>query len=355
MPRKELRSDMSSLIDFLALSPLENFRCRLPTVALTPNLSIVRTDAIDDEQAVILLGQEAVAAARHMVEATEEGQPETLVQVPFSAGPGEVVLRPASLTSHNLQWRLVENYGGPHVPIDHLNASTHFGYALTALRLLKAGWVGRLPTRVIGDPRASTVQGGIVISCPVEEDSSVWSWFPSPPVYVLEPQDVIDLQHLLRAVSQVSNTNIRIALSRFNRQYSRSQLEDRLIDAVIALESIYLKGIRDELRFRMALRATDHLGGNDADKRQSVFDLVSAAYSMRSGLVHGSTDDIRQIREFKRGEWVTVFEFLEDLTGLVRDALRSILTDIGEKKYASGWHEQLDRAIVRGDDERSGK
>jgi hypothetical protein len=78
--------------------------------------------------------------------------------------------------------------------------------------------------------------------------------------YKLSISEVEELGLLLDAVHKLSNTNLLIALSRLNHDYRRANELDRLIDAVIALESIYLIGVNNELKFRLAIRAAAHLG-----------------------------------------------------------------------------------------------
>jgi hypothetical protein len=79
-------------------------------------------------------------------------------------------------------------------------------------------------------------------------------------------------------------TSVRLALSRFNSTYSRVRPEDRLIDAVIGLETL-LVGDEDELRYRLSNRAGALLGESDGE-RESVRDLVAASYKARNKIVH---------------------------------------------------------------------
>jgi hypothetical protein len=137
--------------------------------------------------------------------------------------------------------------------------SDWFAHTLTALRLLKPGYIGRFPTRIIGDPSIETA--GVAISSPLEETDYVPSSYMSVRhAYKLSISEVEELGLLLDAVHKLSNTNLLIALSRLNHDYRRANELDRLIDAVIALESIYLIGVNNELKFRLAIRAAAHLG-----------------------------------------------------------------------------------------------
>jgi hypothetical protein len=79
-------------------------------------------------------------------------------------------------------------------------------------------------------------------------------------------------------------SDLEIALGRFNSSYSGG-LEDRLIDQMIALESLYL-GDSQELRYKLALRAAFLLAKGGKERTQ-VLKRLRKAYDARSRVVHG--------------------------------------------------------------------
>ena len=84
-----------------------------------------------------------------------------------------------------------------------------------------------------------------------------------------------------------------MSLRRFNIAFERQQLDDRIVDLMIAAESLFLHdagspGERGELRFRLAVRAAKFIESPRYAPRQ-VFDLMRKAYDVRSQVVHGGS------------------------------------------------------------------
>lgn len=109
-----------------------------------------------------------------------------------------------------------------------------------------------------------------------------------------------------------SKTPLGIALSRFTDGYERIKLEDRIIDYMIGLEALYLRGDgMGEFRYKMAHRASILLS-SCKEKRKELFPKIKDSYKLRSHIVHGleytlSPEDV----------W-----FVEDL---LRDSIRKLL------------------------------
>jgi hypothetical protein len=114
------------------------------------------------------------------------------------------------------------------------------------------------------------------------------------PIYYLNETDVADIRRMFVDIMERRGRrdldNLEIALRRFNAAY-RGDIEDRLIDHMIALESLYL-GKDQELNYRLALRAA-YLLGTDKNGRKTIFNEIREAYRLRSDLVHGN----RQVAE----------------------------------------------------------
>lgn len=81
--------------------------------------------------------------------------------------------------------------------------------------------------------------------------------------------------------------DIEIALRRFNSSYGE-KIEDRLIDHMIALESLYLSDEK-ELRYKLALRAAFLLSPNEGS-RVELYKRLKFAYDYRSKIVHGGRE-----------------------------------------------------------------
>ena len=89
---------------------------------------------------------------------------------------------------------------------------------------------------------------------------------------------------------------LNVTVDRWIRSYEDMLLVDKSIDLGIALESLYLGGIRDELRFRLALHAAWHLGTNVTERERLMRDFREV-YDLRSSAVHsGSVEDTKTAR-----------------------------------------------------------
>jgi len=120
------------------------------------------------------------------------------------------------------------------------------------------------------------------------------------PKYVLHQSDVLHVNELVSNLAKLRKSKkfdaVDIALRRFNSAY-HGNIEDRLIDQMIAFESLYL-GDDKELTYKLALRAV-FLIGKTKDKRYTIFGDMKKAYRYRSRIVHGdnppSRDELRAI------------------------------------------------------------
>jgi len=112
-------------------------------------------------------------------------------------------------------------------------------------------------------------------------------WFDRPEVrYVLNPSDVPKVNELVRNISTFhdlgKSDSIDIALRRFNSSYC-GELEDRLIDQMIAFESLYIADDK-ELGYKLANRTAFFLG----KRRSKIFGEMKKAYDLRGQIVHGN-------------------------------------------------------------------
>jgi predicted nucleic acid-binding protein len=84
------------------------------------------------------------------------------------------------------------------------------------------------------------------------------------------------------------------AMKRLYYADTRQKSEDKLIDCMIAAESLYLDDDKNELSYRLALNAAIW----DEDKsmnKEDVYALFKKAYTLRSKIVHGSSADIEEV------------------------------------------------------------
>ncbi len=134
---------------------------------------------------------------------------------------------------------------------------------------------------------------------------------------------------------------VAMALRRFNMAFERQQLDDRIVDLMIAAESLFLNdagtaGGRGELRFRLALRVAKFVESPLYDPRQ-VYDLTRKAYLIRSVVVHGGTIKNTDLPDKPAA---TLSEFVSALEEVMRLGLRKALIErqVGQTGY---WEDLL--------------
>lgn len=83
-----------------------------------------------------------------------------------------------------------------------------------------------------------------------------------------------------------------IAIKRFNLGLEEQDSENKFIDFFVAFEALYLLE-NFELSFRLSLR-TATLLGITSEEKNSIFQYMKDAYTLRSSIVHGKTPKIRK-------------------------------------------------------------
>jgi hypothetical protein len=155
---------------------------------------------------------------------------------------------------------------------------------------------------------------------------------------------------LAHSLLQPPIKDLDLALRRFNFSYSRNLPDDRIVDFAIALESSLLFNLRDELKYRMALRACALLA--DEAPVEETKQLVDALYDVRSQVVHGNqtlshldrSPDLK--RTLARNGWNGSIErFVRDQEDLVRRILRKL---IERQQILEEITRELDSAIIGG-------
>jgi hypothetical protein len=201
---------------------------------------------------------------------------------------------------------------------------------LTALRLFKRGNV-QCPGEVSG-VKAWLLNAGHSFRLRTSRPFNFSS-------YELRGAEVEELQKLwsdLTGKTLDDRSFLVMALRRFNIAFDRRQLDDRIVDLMIAAESLFLTdagspGERGELRYRLSVRAAKFVESPRYTPRQ-VFDLMRKAYVVRSDVVHGGSIRNTSLPD-KPG--ATLHEFVSAIEDVLRLGLRKALTDpqVGRAKY----------------------
>lgn len=131
------------------------------------------------------------------------------------------------------------------------------------------------------------------------------------------------------------------SLRRFSQSCERENLEDRFVDLVIAAEAFYLADVdsgRGELTFRIAHRAARFLAG-EVYSAQRVYELMKAAYGVRSKVVHGSA--LEKISKVLPSGVVSLEAFADVLEDLLRLGFRRALESRPDRRKATYWEKLL--------------
>jgi hypothetical protein len=125
---------------------------------------------------------------------------------------------------------------------------------------------------------------------------------------------------------------LALALRRLSYQAYRQRAEDEMVDILVAAEALYLSDLGpSELGFRLALRAS---ALSDAAKlgmtRREVFDLMKAAYNVRSKIVHGDEPARKDMKV--KGVPKPLPDFVQASEEVLRQGLRQALAQAAGPK-----------------------
>jgi hypothetical protein len=114
------------------------------------------------------------------------------------------------------------------------------------------------------------------------------------------------------------------AIRRFGYALERPFNEDRLVDFIIACESLFLSDSPTQRNLSNTLaQRVAHLISNNAAARTTVFHNIKQAYKFRNAVVHASSRTIR-IKD-EQGEPIEVEQFLGTIQGYTHRALRLMI------------------------------
>ncbi len=216
-----------------------------------------------------------------------------------------------------------------------VDATTIVDDVLTALRLFKQGRVQC--TGEVSGVKAWLLSAG--------HSFRFRAW--QPPIssdYELLDPELEEIQKLWATLTDgrlEKRRFLAMALRRFNMAFERRQLDDRIVDLMIAAESLFLNdsgdpSARGELRFRLATRAANFVECPRYAPRQ-MFDLMRKAYDIRSQVVHGGSIKNTNLPD---NPTATLGEFVLAFADVMRLGLRRALIDpqVGRTGY---WEDLL--------------
>jgi len=155
------------------------------------------------------------------------------------------------------------------------------GDVLSALRLFKS-------TRIRAAGSASWVDCSRSGSATTYRELGRW---PYGEHFDLHEADLLEFLDLWQQLEKGS-PNVHFSIHRFNLAFDRGLTVDKIVDLVIAAESLLLQDsdteYRGEVRFRFSLRAASFIE-HPTMAKNDVYRFMKGAYDARSAIVHGGS------------------------------------------------------------------
>jgi len=215
----------------------------------------------------------------------------------------------------------------------HLRDDLAIDDVLTAFRLFKntristagfASWVG-----------SGVSQGGISYRVLRQ-----WPYFGKFELSEEEVPQFLELWHLLEKWSSLFSFSIH----RFNLSFEPRIIADRIVDLIIAAESLFLNDVdeqyRGELSFRCALRAAKFIEHPDYNKRE-LFKVMRRAYKGRSAIVHGGSLKDSKLPDNQSANTTTFIDAIEEIMRLGLNKALSMKNDGKHLREAEYWEDLL--------------
>jgi len=204
----------------------------------------------------------------------------------------------------------------------------------TSLRLCHQGDFSVGPV-IAGNINNSVWEIGDTIFPPPISETAFWAYQPDPSIYYkFNKNDTNNVNKLMEYINILRlNKNysvINIALERFNSAYN-GEFENRLIDQMIAFETLYL-GDDKELGYKLALRTAFLLGKN----RVTIFKNMKKAYELRGKIVHGQ----------KQLDWAELAEIVDVTQEYLRQSIRKFLLLLTKRISMKEIRNKLDENIL---------
>jgi hypothetical protein len=207
-----------------------------------------------------------------------------------------------------------------------------------ALRLFKAGRVAMCGTfeytQSLGGP----------VSPATGTFGPMFGWHSGDP-YVLADEELPRFREFWAAFKMVhARPAISGALRRFSFAAERRLPDDKIVDLMIAAESLFLadtgKQDRGEMRFRLATRAASLLG-TTLEERVRFFKFMRHAYDVRSLIVHGGVPNQGDLRRLN-GVGGSIHEFADDLETALRYTLQTAIRLLASgKPFPPDWEKLM--------------
>ena len=146
--------------------------------------------------------------------------------------------------------------------------------------------------------------------------------------YALKFDEIAELRSILEKVHKAHATdlkNLLLACRRFQRVYTETDPEDKLIDMIIAFEALFIRGEKIKIIGERIASDCSRLIGETEKDQEKIKEFLSKAYRIRNSIVHGSEyPQVIEYQDYRYFLGAFVF-FIEDY--LRRSIKRSLDTE----------------------------
>lgn len=140
--------------------------------------------------------------------------------------------------------------------------------------------------------------------------------------YELKADEAVEFQRFWADLQKCSERSVEAAIRRFGYAGERHRPEDKLVDLLIAAESLFLTDTNLEVSYRLSVRFALFVEGSDYSRRE-LFDHMKKAYDVRSIIVHGR-EPKKEIVSPKLGK-VTFPKFVDETRQPLRLSLKKAI------------------------------
>lgn len=162
--------------------------------------------------------------------------------------------------------------------------------------------------------------------------------YQTGPVYTISSGEAPSLSRFSESFFKIDIRKWRallVSLRRYDFYQQKSDVEDRIIDLIIALEAMIGSNLSfGEINYKIALRCA-YLIGTAGGNRTEVFDIIDLAYAVRSRIVHGDDDPMNTKKDQrKKYDLKNIYILQEKLSHYVRLVLKTMIEIVAEKEIS---------------------
>lgn len=191
--------------------------------------------------------------------------------------------------------------------------------AISALRLLKPNLIGINLFLFLEGPHVYRYPGSMQV------DTS--SLRIKKGTFVLKKNEKTAFLYLYRKISKmIKDRKLRFALGRLNMSYSSIWLDTRLLNYMIALESLYLPG-GPEKKFRLCCYMASTFSSGSEESTKNIWNYIDKAYDLRSHVVHGNGRPVLKVTigKGKDRTEVSIGGFIDEIEEYTRQSIRKFI------------------------------